>query len=80
MLAISDAASDDLNAKLKALSIERGDSNPADREPISIVEKDNDSASEPPKLGEGDLVEGHRPRQVRFAEESGHRRNSDSAH
>lgn len=66
-LAINGAATDELNAKLKSLSLERGDSEPARFDSIAIVERDSgvapggvyDSANE-------ESIEGHKPGQVRI--------------
>jgi hypothetical protein len=67
-LAVDESAKDDLAAKLKALSLERGESTPAKVESIAILEKEPIAGpNKPPAPGNGDSIEGYTPRQVRFA-------------
>jgi RNA polymerase II-associated protein 2 len=66
-LSIAEPAKDELEAKLKELSLERGDEGKPVTTSIDIVEKDRDDAvAEPPSALVANGVEGHEVRQVRF--------------
>ena len=61
---------DGMAEKLQALSLERGELNVKDAKTVvSLVEKMNELSVAPaPQPVSGDLVEGHKPKTVRFAE------------
>ncbi|ETN47133.1 uncharacterized protein HMPREF1541_01323 [Cyphellophora europaea CBS 101466] len=66
-MSIDATAKDDITAKLKELSLERGDGGvEAKTGDFAIVEKESTRASEPPQPGGQDTIEGHDPRKVRF--------------
>ena len=71
-LAITGSANEDLNAKLKALSLERGESTVPKTDIIEILEKEPDAGLPPaPASADSGAIEGHKPRQVRFATQTG---------
>ncbi|KEF59834.1 uncharacterized protein A1O9_04682 [Exophiala aquamarina CBS 119918] len=68
-LALSQGAGEEMAEKLEALALERGEPQNASNasDPLPIIEKESDQVPEAPSLGRiQDLVEGHRPRKVRF--------------
>jgi RNA polymerase II-associated protein 2 len=66
-LSIAEPAKDVLEAKLKELSLERGDEGKPSTTTIDIIEKDGANAvAEAPSALVADGVEGHQVRQVRF--------------
>lgn len=67
-LSIEESAKDDLEAKLKELSLERGDGGKKSIGDIDLVERQPAEAAEPPQQTAQDSVEGHNPRRVRFGE------------
>lgn len=67
-LSIRDSGRDVLEAKLKDLSLERGDGVNADVGNIDVVERETTAASDPPLPSVQDSVEGHHPRKVRFGD------------
>lgn len=70
-LSLNHSSTDEMTNRLKELALERGEAEMKDvSDQVSIIEKDNNPhKSKPPTLGD-DVVEGHRPRKVRFAEEN----------
>lgn len=67
-LSIDESAKDDLEAKLKELSLERGDSGRRNVGSIDIVERQPTEVAEPPQPTAQNSVEGHNPRRVRFGD------------
>ena len=67
-LSMSPGVDDDMAEKLQALALERGASSiPGDKKPLSIVERESGAIPAAPSLGNSsNLVEGHRPKNVRF--------------
>lgn len=65
---MSPGVDDDMADKLQALALERGVSSiPDGTKPLSIVENESSTTPAAPSLGRGsNLVEGHRPKNVRF--------------
>lgn len=67
-LSIEESAKDDLEAKLKELSLERGDGGKKGIGDIDLIERQPTEAAEPPQPTTQDSVEGHNPRRVRFGD------------
>ncbi|KIV89659.1 hypothetical protein PV10_07044 [Exophiala mesophila] len=67
-LSMSPGVDDGMAEKLQALALERGASSiPDDKKPLSIVERESGATPAAPSLGNSsNLVEGHRPKNVRF--------------
>ena len=65
---MSPGVDEEMAKRLQALALERGDSTTtSDTNPLAIIERENSNVPVPPSLtGSGDLVEGHRTRNVRF--------------
>lgn len=60
-LTLAGSSNEELNAKMKALSLERGESKMSHPANIDIVEKDSGSAPNAPSAsGHEDLIEGHK--------------------
>jgi hypothetical protein len=60
-LTIAGSSSDELDAKLKALSLERGDTKGSQPADIKVVEKDSDATPNAPiVIDQGDSIEGHK--------------------
>jgi hypothetical protein len=60
-LTIAGSSSEELDAKLKALSLERGDTKGSQPSDIKVVEKDSDATPKAPMLLDSrDSIEGHR--------------------
>lgn len=64
---------DELADRLQELALERGELKIKDTgDQVSLLERSNTAAPEPPILGmDEDMIEGHRPRKVRFANDDG---------
>jgi hypothetical protein len=64
---------EELADRLQELALERGELKVKDTgNQVSLLEKSNTAAPMPPVLGmDEDMIEGHRPRKVRFAEDDG---------
>ena len=65
--------SNELAERLQELALERGELKVEDTgDQVSLLERANTAAPEPPVLGtDENMIEGHRPRQVHFANEDG---------
>lgn len=67
-LSMSDAGKDDLESKLKELSLERGGNGQASVDILDVVEREVTKSPLPPQPSSLEDVEGHQVRQVRFSD------------